>query len=246
MLETKKVLGISFVHSNMNQLTDELHERIKDSKKTFVVTANPEILKLAGSQPSYKKTIQSADYVIPDGIGVIVASKLVGSPLHERLAGFDLMTQLLSLANDHSYRVFFLGAKPEVIEDAVHNIKKKYPHIDIAGYHHGYIDENDQSVVNEIQKKEVDLVFVGVGFPKQEEWIANHLSQFKKGIFIGVGGSFDVWANRVKRAPKVWQALNIEWLYRLIKQPSRWKRILNVFQFIFDVFFMKLTGQLKK
>jgi N-acetylglucosaminyldiphosphoundecaprenol N-acetyl-beta-D-mannosaminyltransferase len=121
--------------------------------------------------------------------------------------------------------VYFLGANPDVIEKAADHAKEAYPGLKIAGYHHGYFEEEEESVLAEIRETKPDIIFVGLGVPKQEEWIHENRESIPKGLFIGVGGSFDVLAGEVKRAPAAWQKLNIEWLYRLIQRPSRWKRM---------------------
>jgi N-acetylglucosaminyldiphosphoundecaprenol N-acetyl-beta-D-mannosaminyltransferase len=188
MLKYNEVLGYNFVNNNMNELVEEIDARISSSLKTFIVTANPEIITYADSDPSYENVLKQSNYIIPDGVGIIMASKILDSPLEERLAGFDLMERLLQLSNRKSLSVYFLGTKPNIIKLTVANIQKKYPFINIVGFHHGYFKENEGSIVREIKEKEPDIVFVGLGFPKQEKWISNHLPDFNKGVFIGLGG----------------------------------------------------------
>jgi N-acetylglucosaminyldiphosphoundecaprenol N-acetyl-beta-D-mannosaminyltransferase len=237
MLETKKIMDLNFVHSTMNQLVFEVCNRIENNLKTFIVTANPEIVMHATNDSEYKEVLARADYITPDGIGIVIGSKVLSSPLKERLAGFDLMTQLLEASNNNGYKIYLLGASPEVLERAVDNIQAKYhAKLQICGYHHGYFNqEKELYIIEEIRKYQPDLILVGLGFPRQENWINQFIDQFDKGIFMGVGGSFDVWAGNVKRAPLVWQKLNIEWLYRLIKQPSRWRRMMVLPQFLIKV-----------
>lgn len=229
MLKVKEVLGYDFVNNTMDELVTEIDTRLSNSEKTFIVTANPEIITYAQSESSYEKVLKNADYIIPDGIGIIMASKILQNPLQERLTGFDLMERLLQLSNQKNYRIYLFGTKPQVIGLTAANMKKKYPHINIVGYHHGYFKEKDQmKIVNEIQEKKPDLVFVGRGFPKQEKWISENFDHFNKGIFIGIGGCLNVWAGVDKRAPKVWRDLNLEWVYRFIKHPSRYKRMMAI------------------
>jgi N-acetylglucosaminyldiphosphoundecaprenol N-acetyl-beta-D-mannosaminyltransferase len=225
MLTYKKVLGYQFVNSSMDELVDEVCSRIVISKKTFIVTANPEIITYAYSDPRYQKILKSSDFVIPDGAGIIVASKILHDPLKERLAGFDLMERLLQAANQNHYRVYFLGTKPSIIPLAVERINLTYPNIEIVGFHHGYFHGSGENIAKEAAERNPDLIFVGLGFPKQETWISDHLHYFSKGVFMGGGGCLNVWAGVDKRAPKVWRDLNLEWCYRLIKQPSRTKRM---------------------
>lgn len=230
------LLGVEFDKRTKAETIDLLASRLKDNKKTFIVTANPEIVMYAQRDSDYMATLRTADYIIPDGIGIIMGAKLLKRPLPERVAGFDLLKDLLAVANREHLNVFFLGAKEEVVQKAVTNVKQAYPNLHVCGYHHGYFDEKDEKVAEMVKEAEPDLVFVALGFPKQERWIKNNFPQFHKGVFMGVGGSFDVLAGEVKRAPLIWRKLNLEWLYRLIKQPSRWKRMAFLPLFMLKVF----------
>jgi N-acetylglucosaminyldiphosphoundecaprenol N-acetyl-beta-D-mannosaminyltransferase len=212
----------------------ELDGRINNATKTFLVTANPEIVYYAEKNPTYQKIIDQADFVIADGYGVILASKIIRNPLPEKIPGFEVMCELLARGNSHGWSAYFLGAKRDVIEQAISNIKVNYPHLTIAGFHDGYFSDSSE-IVKELEDTKPDLVFVALGFPKQEKWIHEQFSEMEKGLFIGVGGSFDVLAGTVKRAPVIWRKLNLEWLYRLIKQPSRWRRMLVLPIFVLKV-----------
>jgi N-acetylglucosaminyldiphosphoundecaprenol N-acetyl-beta-D-mannosaminyltransferase len=234
-MEKTKILNINFYPVNLSTLIKELEKKIQDSKKQFIVTANPEIVMYANKNEDYQKIVNNADYVIADGYGVVLGSKIIGNPLPERVPGFDIMKELLQKGNEQEWKVYFLGAKKEVIDLAIKNIHDKFPKLNIVGWHDGYFDWNSKEIQNEIVKKAPDLVFVALGFPKQEFWIHENIPNFKKGIFMGVGGSFDVWAGKVKRAPVIWQKTNLEWLYRLIQQPSRWKRMLALPMFVLKV-----------
>lgn len=210
-------------------------KRVNGNKKTFVVTANPELVMYANRDRDYLHVLRKADFVTPDGIGVVIASKILRKPLKERVAGYDLMNELLRRAERENRSVYLLGAKGTTLEKAYRNIKKQYPDLKIVGRHHGYFDIEDETVADEIARLQPDFVFAALGFPKQEFWISRYIGKFEKGLFMGVGGSFDVWAGEVKRAPDVWIKLHLEWLYRLIKQPSRWKRMLVLPQFLVKV-----------
>jgi N-acetylglucosaminyldiphosphoundecaprenol N-acetyl-beta-D-mannosaminyltransferase len=227
MLNFKEVIGFKFINNTMDELVNEVHGRISHSQKTFIVTVNPEIIMYSQSDSHYNKVLKEADIITPDGAGIIMASKILGDPLQERLAGFDLMERLLMVSNKHNYGIYLLGTKPNVIDLTAANIKKKYPNINIVGFHHGYFDD-DQNIINEIKEKKPDIVFLGLGFPYQEKWISKNKSQFSKGIFMGVGGCFNVWAGVDKRAPRIWRELNLEWFYRLLMQPWRYKRMTAI------------------
>ncbi|MCH6266533.1 WecB/TagA/CpsF family glycosyltransferase [Neobacillus citreus] len=229
-----KILHTSFDYKTRNELMKELFNRVNNLKKTFLVTANPEIVYYADKDPFYQQKVNQADYVISDGYGVILASKIIGRKLPERIPGFEVMCDLLSLGNSHGWSAYFLGAKKEVLEKAIFNIKERYPNLKISGFRDGYFTDSTD-IRNEIHTNKPDLVFVALGFPKQEEWIVENYSEMEKGLFIGVGGSFDVMAGVVKRAPAFWRNLNLEWFYRLIKQPSRWRRMLVLPAFVLKV-----------
>ncbi|MFS0644766.1 WecB/TagA/CpsF family glycosyltransferase [Siminovitchia sp. 179-K 8D1 HS] len=235
MSKKVEVLGVEFENATQKEMVDCIKDRIKQNKKTFIVTANPEIVMHAQRDPEYKNTLRSADFIVPDGIGIIMGAKMLKKPLQERIAGFDLMSDLLGVANEERLNVFFLGSRENVIEQAIANVKRDYPHVQICGFHHGYFQGNDPRVAEMVKTSNPDLVFVALGFPRQEKWIRTYLDTFEKGIFMGVGGSFDVLAGAVKRAPSIWRRLNLEWLYRLIKQPSRWKRMAFLPLFILKV-----------
>ncbi|TCP26008.1 N-acetylglucosaminyldiphosphoundecaprenol N-acetyl-beta-D-mannosaminyltransferase [Scopulibacillus darangshiensis] len=228
-------MGIHFINATMDELQMVLEDRIDRGEKSFVVTANPEILMYSEKDQEYRGILESATMVTPDGAGIILAGKILGKPLKERLAGYDLFLRLLTASAKKGYKVYFLGAQRDVLETAIANAKNEYPGLNVAGYHDGYF-QDDSSIVNDLKKLKPDIVFVGLGFPKQEKWINLHLSEMEKGLFIGLGGSFDGLAGKMKRAPEVWQKMNIEWLHRLIQQPSRWRRMLALPVFVGKIF----------
>lgn len=234
-MEKLNILGVPFDHTTMKDMLIQLRHNLQLKKKTFIVTANPEIVMYAVEDEHYRNTIAQANHIIADGAGIILASKLVKKPLPERVAGFDLMVELLQLANKEQLRVFFLGSREEVIERTVANVQKSYPNLQIAGYHHGFFKENDETVTEMVKNSNPDMVFVALGFPKQEYWIQNNYHHFEKGIFMGVGGSFEIIAGTAKRAPDFWIKLNLEWLYRFMNQPTRWRRMLALPKFVIRV-----------
>ena len=229
------ILGIDFLNKGFNEVIDFLTERIHKNEKTFVVTANPEIVMYARENQEYKKIVQTADFVVPDGSGIILAAKILNEPLQERVTGYDLMIRLLELANQNQWRIYLLGGQEEINQKAVANIRKQFPNAVLAGSHNGFFNWEENTIQEEIQFTEPDIVFVCLGFPRQEKWIAENLVHFSKGIFIGVGGSIDVIAGEVKRAPEVWQKMNLEWFYRLMLQPSRWRRMLALPRFLIQI-----------
>lgn len=233
-------MDIPFLNTTKQEFLHEyLLPRITRQDNTFVVTANPEIVMYAREHRAYCDVVQTADYVIPDGTGVLMAAKYKKEPLRERLPGYELVLELLEQAEVNGYSCYFLGASEAINAKAVQEIKKRHPNLNIAGRHHGFFDLDDPGIVEIVQQAKPDLVFVALGLPKQEEWIAKYRNQFSKGLFIGIGGSFDMIAGETKRAPKLMISLNLEWLHRLIKQPTRFKRILKVFEFMGRIIFKK-------
>jgi N-acetylglucosaminyldiphosphoundecaprenol N-acetyl-beta-D-mannosaminyltransferase len=227
-----EILNIQFVNKLFNEVVQDIAKRISKKEKTFIVTANPEIVMYAEEHPNYKKIIQSADLIVPDGAGIVLASKILRNPIRERVAGFDLTIRLLQLAVTEGWSIFLLGGKPEVNQKAAQRIKVEFPGIDLAGHHHGYFDMKDKSLTEKIRSVKPDIILVALGFPKQEKWISANIECFEKGVFMGVGGTVDILAGEAKRAPFIWRKLNLEWLYRLLSQPARWKRMLVLPEFV--------------
>lgn len=241
-MKTVTILDVPFINMSQQEFINLLEQRIQKDAKTFVITANPEIVMKANQDETFMTYINQADYVTADGIGIVKAAKLLGRPLPERVTGYDSMIKLLELANEKKYKVYLLGAEKSTLEKAVNNISTDYPYIDIVGFHDGFFDWDKNNIAGEIETLKPDIIFVALGVPRQEKWIAEHIDQFKQGVFIGVGGSFDVIAGTVKRAPKTWQRLNLEWLYRLLKQPSRFKRMLALPHFAIRILSQKIKG----
>ncbi|MBY7144638.1 WecB/TagA/CpsF family glycosyltransferase [Virgibacillus sp. NKC19-3] len=236
MHDSTEIMGIKILKTTKDEfLRKDLLPRLQQQDKSHVVTANPEIVMKTREDLEYKQIVQSADYVVPDGAGILLAAKYMKQPLPERIAGYDLMMELLELAEAEGLSCYFLGAKEDVNEKTVSEAKKKFPGLSIAGRHHGFFDIDDPEIVAQVVQTDPDLIFVALGLPRQEQWIAKHKDKFRKGLFMGIGGSFDILAGEVKRAPEIWIKLNLEWLYRLLKQPFRWKRMLKVFEFMFRV-----------
>ncbi|MFJ7371581.1 WecB/TagA/CpsF family glycosyltransferase [Lysinibacillus sp. NPDC098008] len=236
-------MGIPFLHINQQGFVDLLVDRIEQQEKTFVVTANPEVVMQANANPTVMGYLQQATYICADGIGVVKAAQILGESLPERVTGYDTMVRLLEVGQQKRFKIYLLGAQKDTIEKTVANIRKTYPNVEVVGYHDGFFDWHNSTIAEEIAALQPDLVFVALGVPRQEKWITENLGQFSKGVFIGVGGSFDVIAGTVKRAPIIWQKLNLEWFYRLLRQPSRFGRMLVLPRFALKVFTSKLKGQ---
>ena len=202
----------------------------------FIVTANPETIMTAEQNGNFKEALLDENTtIIPDGIGIVKGAKMLGYQVAETIPGVELCTKLFEYCNQYNKSIFLLGAKKEVIEKLVNVLKNNYPNAHICGYENGYV-EDKQAVFNKISTLEPDVVLVALGIPDQELLIYKNLNQFNKGIFVGVGGSFDVLSGTKKRAPKIFIKLHLEWLYRILKEPKRLKRFFNSnIQYIFKL-----------
>lgn len=214
----------------------ELKEILKANKKQFIVTANPEtFMKSSEDKEIEKLLLDKKSTLVPDGIGIVKAAQMLDYDVKERIAGIDIANKLLEYGNEMEKKLYLFGSKQEVIDDMKKIIKTKYPNIKLVGAKNGYEKDKDK-VFACIVKKEPDIVLVALGIPLQEKLIYKHLDEFNKGIFVGVGGSFDVISGHKKRAPKIFIKLNLEWLYRILKEPSRLKRFYDSnIKFIFKV-----------
>ena len=220
------ILGTEFDNFTEKQFHHYLDDDLDIKANKFIVTPNPEIVLSARKDNNFSQIINNADYVIPDGIGIIKGAKSLGTPIPERITGFDTLKYLIEAANRKQLKVYLLGAKPEVIQASAEKIKNDYPQIDLVGFHDGYF-KDDSIIVQEISEKQPNVVLVALGSPKQEIFI-NKYRKSADAIWIGVGGSFDVFSGTKKRAPIIMQKLNLEWLYRLFKEPTRIGHMLAI------------------
>ena len=215
---------------------------LAQNKKQFIVTANPEAFILGAKDCNLEKLLlDNETVVIADGIGVIKGADILGINIPERIPGVELAEHLLSCGDKLQKSIYLLGAKKEVLEALCEKIKRQYKNLSIAGCCDGYVEDKD-AVFEEIKKLSPDIILVALGMPHQEKLIYKHLNGFDKGIFVGVGGSFDVLSGCKKRAPQFFIKHNIEWLYRILKEPKRIKRFYNNnIKFLFEV--KKLKSQ---
>lgn len=212
---------------DFNSFIKELNKNVKENIKTFVITANPETLMIGTENPVFDMILKSEDTIIvPDGIGVVKAANMLDIPIKERITGVEIVQELFRILNEEKKSLYLLGAKREVIEQLVSKIKVDYENINILGYQDGYVEDKD-AVFEEIVALKPDAVLVALGIPAQEILIHKYYDKFDKGIFIGVGGSFDVLSGTKKRAPEIFIKLNLEWLYRITKEPKRFKRFYD-------------------
>jgi N-acetylglucosaminyldiphosphoundecaprenol N-acetyl-beta-D-mannosaminyltransferase len=224
----------------MNETVSWADERIEKCLPAFIVTANPEIVMQANKNSNYHQVVSSADMITPDGIGIVYASRIMGRPLEERVAGYDMLHALLKHRESKGVftKIFLLGGTEDVVKEAGENLAKQYNHVQLTGVHHGYFEKNseeEKSIVKLVSREKPDLLLVGVGCPKQEEFIHRFRNQLNATVMIGVGGSLDVLSGRICRAPVIFQKLGLEWFYRLLCDPRRIKRQMDLPIFAFLV-----------
>lgn len=196
--------------------------RSRSHGQAHIVTANPELVMEARRNPEFAAALGAADLVLPDGVGIVWAARLLGRPVVERVPGIELTEALLEKAARHGYKVFFLGAAHGVAEQAAAAVERAHPGIHIVGTHHGYFSPDEEgNVVELVRRAAPDLLFVGLGAPRQELFIARHRLSWNVPVAIGVGGSLDVLSGRARRAPGWVQAMGLEWFYRLVREPRR-------------------------
>jgi N-acetylglucosaminyldiphosphoundecaprenol N-acetyl-beta-D-mannosaminyltransferase len=210
-----------------------LLNRLQQGTGSHVVTMNAEIVIQASHDPVLATIIQHADLVTPDGSGIIMALRLHGID-QPRCAGIDLGEDLIRWAanSEHNYPVFFYGGKPQVVKQAAQNWQAELPDLNIVGIEHGYLNSEEQAkLLHQIQTTQPKIILVALGMPRQEIWIRDNFHLCPQAIWVGVGGSFDVWSGVKKRAPQFIRNLDLEWLYRIAQEPSRWRRAIALPQF---------------
>lgn len=221
------VLGVQFDNVTMEQAVERAAAMIEEGGVHYAVTPNAEFVQRAEKDEGFRGALNGADLVLPDGIGVVYAAKILGRSLSGRVPGCDFADTLCAWMAANGKMLYLLGAKPGVAELAAKNLKKAHPGLLVCGTHDGYFQE-DGPVAEEIRAAGADVVFVCLGAPKQEYWMIQNGAATGAAFLIGLGGSLDVFAGTVKRAPELWQKLGLEWLYRLVKQPSRIGRMARL------------------
>lgn len=235
-IPTVDVFGISISRLGMDETVSYVTNRINSGDSLHIVTNNPIMLMHGLENPQFYDVLKQADLHVPDGTGLVWAAGVLAEGVKERVPGIELMHELLKAGQNDGWKVFLLGASSDVVEETAERIAEQYPGIHVAGYRDGFFSsEEDPEVVRQIQEVSPHLLFVARSLELQEGWIAKHRQELNARCMMGVGGSFDVIAGKVKRAPVLFQKLRLEWFYRLLKQPTRFKRMLVLPRFVMRV-----------
>lgn len=221
------ILNIPVVNATIGEVVLAIQNIIKEGKPKFIVTGNVLTFIESSKNQAYREILKKAEMVLPDGAGVMLASRLVGKPLRAKISGIDLLTYLFHAGENTGYKFFFVGAESHVIEKAVSRITKQYPKLKVVGFHDGYF-EDESKLIEQIKSAKPDILIVGMGQPKQEQWIFRNLNIINVPVSIGVGGSYDVWGDKLKRAPLVLRKTGFEWFFRAIQEPKRFLKLIKL------------------
>ena len=243
MREMLDVLGVNIDMVTLEQAEQKIWAFLKGEKLRMVFTPNSEMIMLARKDGALKQVLNGGDLVIAEGIGVVYASGILGKPLAERVAGFDTAKRMITKLPEKGYTLFLLGGAPGVAETAKENLEKQYPGIRIAGTQDGYFDEQkEQQIIADVNRIKPDILFVCLGMSKQEKWIYNNRDKLNVKVCMGIGGSLDVFAGKARRAPDFYCKYGLEWFYRLMKEPWRYKRMMALPKFALTVIWEKIRG----
>lgn len=238
-----RILGIKVHRITMADALDTIKRYITSGKPHMIVTADASMIARAQDDTDLRDIINDADLVTPDGSGIIKGAKILGTPLIERVSGVDLARELCRMSAEDGFSVFFLGAEPGIAESAAENLAKSYPGMKVAGIHDGYFKpDNDPEIAGLVKKSGAQALLVAMGIPRQEKFIKQYMSDMGINVAIGVGGSFDVFSGKVKRAPVWFQNHGLEWAYRLAKDPSKISKVSVLPKFLMLVYKERLFG----
>lgn len=232
-MKTINIRGVAFDDVDISEAIAKCEAFLDKDGAKIIHTPNAEIVQMCVESEEKRRLVNSADLIIPDGAGVILAGKILGTPVKKgKVAGIELCEKLAANAGKWGKKVYFLGGKPGVADAAAAKLKEKYPDLPIAGCADGYF-KDDAPVIEKINASGADILFVCLGVPRQEEWMSANREKLNVRLMGGFGGSFDVFAGAVKRAPEFFIKCNLEWFYRLCKEPKRIGRMMKLPKFIF-------------
>jgi len=236
VLPAVSILGVRVHQVGMQDALLAIERWVAERTPRMVITADANALVLAQEDKEFRALLMDADLVTPDGAGLLWAARRLGQPFPERVPGVGLVAQLTRLSHERGYRLYFVGAAPGVAERAAHALLQRFPNAQIVGIMHGYFTpESESSVLTHICEARPDVLLVGMGMPRQEKWIARHKQRLGVPVSVGVGGSFDVYAGVVRRAPCWMQRYGLEWLWRLLQDPRKIAKVRNLPRFVWLV-----------
>ena len=234
-----EIMSVPFLNLTREEYVNAVSARLNSNEQTVIFTPNPQMLLHAKRDASVQKLLQCADITLPDGSGIILASKILHSPLCEQICGIDFAEELLSLASQNGLSVFLLGGRSGRAEEAMIRLKEKFPTLNVCGTYHGYFDKQgieNIPVVEKIVLAKPDIIFVCFGFPYQESWIVQNVPAFPFcKLAIGLGGSIDVWSGHARRSPLLFRKMRLEWLWRTVREPRRIRIFWDIPAFLIAV-----------
>ena len=236
-MNTIRILGIPFHSITTEEALDTLESYLSTDKNHIVITPNPEGVMQARRNPELARAIENADLSLADGTGIVLAAKLKGLKIPGRVRGVDTIFAMFDRLKEREFTAYFLGGKPGVAEMAKQNMEKRYPGLRVVGHHHGFFTD-DQEILDEINSLKPDFLLVCIGMPRAELWVTKNKNINAK-VTMCLGGTIDIMAGTVQLAPPLLRKIGLEWLYRLLKQPSRFKRQLDLPRFVLAVLFKK-------
>ena len=235
-------MAVAFDNVTMDEAVAQAVENLQSKRRCMVVTPNAEIAQSCVTDDRLREIVRKAGLVLPDGIGVNYSSRILKKPLKQRVPGVEFGENLVSALRDTGKTIFFLGGKPGVAEEAAHRLQVKYPGLKVAGTKDGYF-QREEEAVEAVQQAKPDVLFVCLGSPKQEYFMADHFDQLGATLMVGLGGSLDVYAGKVERAPALFRKLGLEWFYRLLRQPSRLGRMMKLPQYLWQSIRWRMKGE---
>ncbi len=237
-MDKVNILGVLVDKVTIDEAVEKIFRMLSEHRPHAVYTPNSEIIMTAYKDGEFRNILNSADMLTADGIGVVYASRILGNPIAERAAGYDIACGVIERIAETGHGLYLFGGKPGVAEEAQKRLDEQYPFIRIVGTHDGYFTEADlPEIIADINNSGADIVFVCLGAPAQEKWIYENMHKLKVRVLMGVGGTVDVLAGNTERAPEGWRKLGLEWLYRLLKQPKRFFRMMALPKFALTVLF---------
>jgi N-acetylglucosaminyldiphosphoundecaprenol N-acetyl-beta-D-mannosaminyltransferase len=243
-MQSAKILGCRVDALGSDEAVRRIAEYARGTAGALVVTLGTEMIVRAQTDPNFREIVNTSALSLCDTVGVKYAARLHGTRIAERVSGVDLLGPLCALLAEQGSSVYFLGAKGDTAQRAAAALQSRFPRLTIAGARDGFFPaDRDSEVASMVAASGANVLFVGLGSPRQEIFLKHHLQETGCGVGIGVGGSFDVLAGNVERAPMLWQRLNVEWLYRLVREPQRWRRQLALPKFVWLVLLERATAR---